>query len=359
MPFHLSFFAGRKALARVREKGLSPDMVRVVAGAAGGPKWIVLYGLDHAVFFSWLRLRERPLFLVGSSIGAWRFAALSCRNAEAAYERFARAYLGQRYQRRPTPRELTQECVRILSFFLGDDADGVLLNPVMRLNILANRGKGPVSSERKPILAAGLGATALANAACRSALGIFLERALFYDPRDAPPFFSMGGFPIQRIPLRTENLSPALLASGSVPLVMSGIRDIPGAAPGVYRDGGLIDYHLDIPFSPDEDGLVLYPHYTDRIIPGWFDKKLPWRKPAASRMESVIVVSPTRKFIEGLPLRKIPDRDDFLLFYKRDDDRIAYWKAVLDKSRLLGDEFLDAVESGGIRDRVEPIERMR
>jgi hypothetical protein len=359
MTFHLSFFAGTKALARVREKGLSPDMVRVVAGAAGGPKWIVLYGLDHAVFFSWLRLRERPIFLVGSSIGAWRFAALSCRNAEAAYERFALAYMGQRYERRPTPQELTRECVRILSFFLGDDADGVLSNPVMRLNILANRGKGPVSSERKPILAAGLGATAVANVACRSALGMFLERALFYDPRDTPPFFPMDGFPIQRIPLKAENVLPALLASGSVPLAMSGIRDIPGAAPGVYRDGGLIDYHLDIPFSSDDDGLVLYPHYTGRIIPGWFDKKLPWRKPGASRMENVVVVCPSRKFIEGLPLMKIPDRDDFMLFYKRDDERIAYWKVVQDRSRLLGDEFLDAVESGRIRERVEPIERMR
>ena len=151
MTFPLSFFAGTKALARIREKGLSPDMVRVVAGAAGGPKWIVLYGLDHAVFFSWLRLRERPIFLVGSSIGAWRFAALSCRNAEAAYERFALAYMGQRYERRPTPQELTRECVRILSFFLGTMMPRTLSNPVMRLNILANRSKGPVSSERKPI----------------------------------------------------------------------------------------------------------------------------------------------------------------------------------------------------------------
>ncbi len=44
MTVHLSFFAGTTALARVREKGLSPDMVRIVAQKTFDrpPLWAIL-----------------------------------------------------------------------------------------------------------------------------------------------------------------------------------------------------------------------------------------------------------------------------------------------------------------------------
>ena len=48
--------------------------------------------------------------------------------------------------------------------------------------------------------------------------------------------------------LTPDNLRAALLASGSIPLLMEGVR-IPGA-PGVYRDGGSADYHLDLDYGP-------------------------------------------------------------------------------------------------------------
>ena len=38
---------------------------------------------------------------------------------------------------------------------------------------------------------------------------------------------------------------------------------------------------------------VLFPHYTDRITPGWFDKLLPWRKPSVEDMANVVPVSYT------------------------------------------------------------------
>ena len=41
------------------------------------------------------------------------------------------------------------------------------------------------------------------------------------------------------------------------------------------QDGGIIDYHLHLPYHRAQ-GLVLYPHFIDRIVPGWLDKALPW-----------------------------------------------------------------------------------
>lgn len=67
------------------------------------------------------------------------------------------------------------------------------------------------------------------------------------------------------VALNAGNLRQALLASGSIPMVMEGVRDLPGAGAGTFRDGGLLDYHLDLPYSGDD--IVLYPHFTDRVIP--------------------------------------------------------------------------------------------
>ena len=192
--------------------------------------------------------------------------------------------------------------------------------PVFSLNVLTARCRRLVGTDQKAILGLGLAAAALLNIISRNSLKFFFERTLFSDPRDIPPFFNMRQFPIRKTPLTPANIQQAVLASGSIPLVMSGVRDIPGAVRGTYRDGALIDYHLDIPFVND-DSLVLFPHFQERIIPGWFDKKLTWRGPHPAHMAHVVLVAPSREFVEKLPLGKIPDRDDFYLFQGRDRER--------------------------------------
>ena len=42
----------------------------------------------------------------------------------------------------------------------------------------------------------------------------------------------------------TQNFRSAILATSAIPMVMSGIQDVPGAPSGMYRDGGLIDVHV-------------------------------------------------------------------------------------------------------------------
>ena len=45
------------------------------------------------------------------------------------------------------------------------------------------------------------------------------------------------------------------------PLVLNPVVDISGAPRGNYWDGGIIDYHLHLPYERT-NGLVLYPHFT-------------------------------------------------------------------------------------------------
>ncbi len=353
MTNNLEFYAGKKAFEIIKDEGLKPDRITTVAGAAGGPKWLVLRHLDRVIFSDWFKDRNRPLFLLGSSIGAWRFACQSMTDPREALSDFEFAYIHQSYSKKPTPEEVAQESRRIQQVFLKKTgAEQILSHPFLRLNFMAVRSKGPAESENRFLLAATMLLTAMANVINRSFLKIFFERVLFYDQRDIPPFFKMNGFPIHRIALSKDNLPMALLASGSVPLVTSGVKNIPATPIGMYRDGGVIDYHLDIKLNSKDDELVLFPHYMDRIIPGWLDKSLKWRKPRVANTDNMLIIAPSEEFIQKLPYKKIPDRDDFYIFKGYDQKRFDYWQTVSDSSSILADEFMETVLSGKIRSRI-------
>ncbi|WAM30005.1 hypothetical protein OZ403_18480 [Myxococcus sp. NMCA1] len=95
MASHLTLLAGPDALRLIRERGLRGDDVDVVPGASGGPKWLVLAGLDRALFASLFQNRSRPLHLIGSSIGSWRLACVAQKDPVLALRRFEAAYIAR------------------------------------------------------------------------------------------------------------------------------------------------------------------------------------------------------------------------------------------------------------------------
>jgi hypothetical protein len=353
-PSALAIFAGKRALAILRDEGLRPDRVKVVAGAAGGPKGLVLNGLDHFLI-DFFAQRKQPLFLLGASIGAWRFLAATL--GPASLERFSNAYIDQSYLRPPAPEEVSAQSRYILKQLLGKNPPAdALAHPFYRLGILAVRGRHLVGSVRKPVLGLGLGGAAAANLVKRKLLKFFFERTLFYDRRDIPPFFGMSDLPSQKVALSAENLVPAAMASGAIPLLMAGVRDIPGAAPGCYWDGGIVDYHIDIDhLGGDSDALVLFPHFSDRVIPGWLDKALTWRTPSSASRDNLVLLAPSRDFVQTLPYGKIPDRSDFKRFFRRDGQRTTYWRQAMAAGARLAEDFSRALDSGRIGEWARPL----
>ena len=214
------------------------------------------------------------------------------------------------------------------------------------------RSRHVTASEQPAVLVPGLLAAAALNAVSRRSLGAFFERVLFYDSRDLPPFFDASGFPMSHVELTEANLEDAIVATGSIPMVLAGVRDIAGAPPGVYRDGGVIDYHLDLPQS-EPGRLTLYLHFIDRIVPGWFDKKLSWRKPDPANVDRTILVSPSREFVARLPYAKIPDRRDFVNFER--EERVRAWRTVVDMCDELAEEFHEVLDTGKLAARLEPL----
>ena len=324
-----------------------------MAGASGGAKWLVLSKLDRVVADTLIPGLRAPVHLIGSSIGAWRFACYAQRSPLAAIERFEEAYLGQTYSEEPDRDEITAKSREILDYVLGESGTAeILSHPVFRTNVMTVRSRHVTASEQPAVLVPGLLAAAALNAVSRRSLGVFFERVLFYDARDLPPFFDVRGFPLTRVELSDENLKDAIVATGSIPMVLSGVRDIAGAPRGIYRDGGVIDYHLDLPHSAPER-LTLYLHFIDRIVPGWFDKKLSWRKPDPAHVDRTILVSPSREFVSRLPHAKIPDRQDFVNFSP--EDRVRAWRTTIDMCDELADEFHEVLDKDQLAARLEPL----
>ena len=352
MPPALLVYAGPAAKARLAERGLRADDIGLIPAAAGGPKGLILNGLDRFIFGDWLPRSRQTVHLVGASIGAWRMAtaALAHREVAAAFDAMAEAYVTQEYdvlpgEKRPRPEGVSQRFGEILGeIFQGREAD-VLAHPRFRLHVIASRGRaGLLAREGRLRTPLGyLGAFA-ANAMSRPLLGRFLERVIFSDPRDRLPL-KLGDFTTREVHLSRANLRGALLASCSIPFWLRAQHDLPGAPRGAYWDGGITDYHLHLDYralQSSDAPLVLYPHFQRQVVPGWLDKALKHRHRTTAFLDNVVLLCPSPEWIATLPGAKLPDRNDFIRLDA--NERRRRWRVGVMESQRLADEFTALAE---------------
>lgn len=349
--------AGHAALARIRQHGLAAADIHLLPGAAGGPKGIGLLGLDCAIFGEFLPRARQRRTLIGASVGSWRFAAVASgrtpTESVAALERLADLYTRQRFPEGSSARDISRRCVTMLDDLLQDTDATVLGNPDYRLAVATVRSRGLLSSDQPALLGAGLLGVALTNLVSRRLLALSMERMLSAPDTEPLPLADDGLFTTHQLPLTAANLRATLMASGSIPLVLEGVTGIAGAPAGIYRDGGLLDYHLDLAWQTE--GVVLYPHFTDHVTPGWFDKPLKWRRGHPERLKNVLLVAPSPAYLARLPHGKLPDRTDFKRYLNDDAGREKYWRQALAESRRMGDEFLETLASGRLAEQLQPL----
>jgi len=352
----ITLLAGPRAQAIIEERGLRAEDVRLLVGASGGPKWFVLYQLDRYLFgefFAGRSPQAPPLATLGTSAGAWRLACLALADPLAGIERLALRYSQQRYSARPDRREVSREARSMVAHVLGDSgAREIADNPQVLTHILADRSRSLLRSERTALLMPGLALCAAANALSRRSLAAFLERVVFCSRHQVGALLPFDDLPTQQVVLTAENVAEVLMASGAIPLVMEAVRGVPGLPQAVFRDGGILDYHFDLPFHR-VDGLVLYPHFYASIVPGWFDKSLPWRRIYAENFDNVLLIAPSRAFVESLPYGKIPDRKDFEVLDA--DSRLRYWQQVLAAGERMAEELGQLIASDQLAGRLQPL----
>lgn len=337
----ISIYMGRKAAALIGEKGWRSAPFETLIGASGGPKWLILSEMDRVLGAELLSQCDGPVTLMGSSIGTWRHACLSLPDPSAAILRLQRAYLYQEYScARPTAEEVSHVAEQMLREALGTEGpQRIVEHPTLRNAIITARAKGIARGQNGVPLAMAMAAATLGNTINRKALGLFFERVAFcHRHLDEVPFSE--GFNTQLIPLSELNLISSLKASGAIPFLMQCEPAISGAAGGPFWDGGIIDYHFTLD-NHQPSGLVLYPHFRDRLTPGWFDKMLRWRKPAKPVVDNLVLMCPSDTFLAQLPYAKIPDRSDFRVMSA--SERVAYWETCVHESGRMAEAFYDLI----------------
>ena len=360
----LRIYAGPKARQHIQDHGLQPQDVRVVPGAAGGPKGLVLGPLDRFIFGEWLAATSQPVHLVGASIGAWRMATACLSDPVSAFQRLEDDYIRQQFevlpgQKRPSAARVSEQFGQSLKDFYGGRVQEVLQHPRYRLHIVTSRGRHLLGREHGLRTPLGYLGAFLTNTVHRKAMGAWLERVVFSSHGAALPF-DTADYRTRQVALDEANFNPSLQASCSIPFMLKAVHNIPGAPPGAYWDGGITDYHLHLNYAseliaagaggtrangafdsqePAKPGLVLYPHFQKAVVPGWLDKSLKWRHGATHFLDNMVLLAPDPAWIKKLPNGKLPDRNDFLRYGTDVPGRIQAWGTAAAASRQLAEEF--------------------
>ena len=69
----------------------------------------------------------------------------------------------------------------------------------------------------------------------------------------------------------------------------------------------------------------------------------------------VLLVAPSRSYLESLPDRKLPDRKDFERYAGDDAGRERAWRSAIAESDRLGDEFMELTETRRLPDVIRPL----
>ncbi|MBC7917159.1 MAG: patatin-like phospholipase family protein [Rhodoferax sp.] len=370
----LQLYAGPKALQAIRQNGLNPQDIRTVAGAAGGPKGLILGALDRFIFGDWLTRSKQPVDLVGASIGAWRMSTACLIDPVKAFSRLENDYIRQHYelppgQKRPPAEMVSALFGQNLQAFYGGRVHEVLDHPRFRLHIVTSRGRHVLNTEHGLRTPLGYLGAFLTNTVHRKAMGAWLERVVFSSPNAedhvAPLPFGTADYRTRQVVLSERNFNPALQASCSIPFVLKAVHNIPGAPPGAYWDGGITDYHLHLnypaapsamervattahstgasgtfhPQSDTQSGIVLYPHFQKAVVPGWLDKGLKWRHKATHHLDTMLLLAPNPEWVKTLPNGKLPDRTDFTRYGQDLASRVKAWTAATSASEQMAAEF--------------------
>jgi hypothetical protein len=214
----------------------------------------------------------------------------------------------------------------------------VLSNARFRLHVFTSRGRHLLGREGRWRTPIGYTGAFFANAVQRRALGAWLERVVFSDARDPLPF-PLSDFRTRHAALTPSNLCAAVLASCSIPFWLDAVQDVPGGPRGAYWDGGITDYHLHLNYAAMDSGLVLYPHFQSRVVPGWLDKAWKQRHRASPALSNMVVLAPDPEWVRSLPGGKLPDRADFKTYGDDFEGRVRTWRRAVAESQRLADEF--------------------
>lgn len=347
----LRYRAGPTARRILKERGLMVETLGAFVGPASGPKWLVLAGIDRALLDLGLLTgaEDRRTLLVGSSAGGWRILALATADPATTHQGLLAGYIHQVFTDEDTPITVSAAYREIFRELFSDDAVRYIIDHPrldVALHVVRRRlGRSKTKNAQVAVLSAAMASATLGR---RGVERLFEPYVFHSRPDDVVA--SLG---VKAARLDPDNFFDVAMATGSVPIYMDPVSDIAGGSPGLYLDGGLTDYHINRRYVDDADRLVLFPHYRERIAPGWFDKHMPWRKPSRATLDNLLQIFPSDDFVRRLPGGVLPDRQDFARFADDPQERIRRWTTAVSMADGLGRELKRDLESGAYLGRLE------
>eukprot|EP00741_Cyanophora_paradoxa_P000006 tig00000017_g6.t1 len=334
---------------RLAERGLdyfnapavapAPFEVGVFFGPASGPKFCATAGFEHAARHAELTGRK---YFIGASAGALRFTALLLSRMfnQDITSVFEERYAGIRYAKGDLPPRTTAEFGRTLDALCEPERVAALLSPENphSLCILVSRVKEWAGS-LSPVLQKLAGTPFLignyAGAAGARLQVLLYERLCFYTGPEPPSalLHRVQNSPVelQFYRLTPENFRPALHASCAIPFIIEPVTEIPGTGPGLYIDGGLADYQLNV--AVEAPALLL--SHSRNVKATWMDVWVPGKRPHPACFEHCSVVWPGADLVGAFPGGSVPTKRDWERWAGPDleHERIRRWLGSIQKSR--------------------------
>ena len=354
VPWKLRIRAGESLLTQIRDEGIAPERVRVFSGPATGPRWCAFAAIDEVIARTAM-LRQGPgrVLLSGASAGAWRMAALACKDPMKALAHFREAYISMQFRSNESTMDRLETVYQAIRTFISEeDAEYIISHTSYDLSIQTARLRHLLASNLMPLSFTGFAL----------AMGFH-----FMSPRFQPWFWENISFTTtsdpgeharvpniwRTVPLVRGHLETVLAATGAVPFRVGPVRRISRAPAGVYCDGGLAEYVWKHETNLKPNEIVLIVHHGGPLYPCWLDKKARTLQGRFPMLNQIVTVSPGPRYMEALPGGRFPDRDDWVRFKNAPQERIRRWKQAVAQSFELGELFEELTSGASPGEKVE------
>ncbi|KAG1678969.1 hypothetical protein FOA52_013032 [Chlamydomonas sp. UWO 241] len=298
---------------------------------ASGPRAFASMGFDILLLdlIRRGRLTGDKWLLGGSCPDISYHGGYNCRT-EALME----AFVGMVYQPGDTPATLAPMMEAMYHTVLPPHlVERVLGHASLHLAIMVTQVLPPYDALPAWQLKAAFWGFLAANFVSPALLARFQRRLCFHTGSAPPPFFE-GDEGVTCVPLTAENVYQVLAATTCLPFISPHVEYIDGVGCGLFFDGALGDFHLNVVAGNEHPVLLL----GDGPGPGFkhtlWDAYVPFRAPRADVQQGVSVLYPTHTFVARQPSRRLPTTFDYFNseYVACPQLRHAHWRAVFDAS---------------------------
>jgi hypothetical protein len=310
-----SFFHMIKS-SSLASNGTKPelDYFKAFSAPASGPRGFVTMGFDHHFvdMASSGNVKGHKWFL-GGSTAALRFVALiaSIVSSSDKTSVLKEHFTEMTYNKGDTPQVLSPMMSSLYEKIAPPCiVDSVVSHPYFHLAVMVCSFPSYCADWADWRLKLYFARLFIANLIYPGLCNKYYSRICFYTGNEPPPFINDKCIKFE--PLTADNFYQVLRATTCIPFVSERVTDIDGVGSGLYYDGAICDYHLNVKVHTPEFLMLFLGDVPDHKVKGtFFDALLPWRQLPVDYFKFCCRLFPTQLFVQKIPGGQVPDVSDW------------------------------------------------